>query len=264
LVQYITKGIMTTKKEVVIALVPGSFATTVMYDRVVPLLEKAGYKTHGIELLSANDGTIQPSVQMVDDAAEIKKQLLTILDSGKNVVLALQSYGGIPGSEACKGLSQKDRGEGNTAVIGILYAASFIPAENESVRSIMDAYIPDFYKTGIPGGYFDKLAPEMAALTFNDLEDKEAALKYGASMTGHSSDTYSGRASYAAWRDIPGTTIIPQLDVIVATAEQEKMYDRAKAAGAIIKRVPAEGGGHAITVTQPQLVADELIKLAEA
>ena len=151
---------MATPKDVVIALVPGSFATTVMYDRVVPLLEKAGYKTHGIELLSATNDKPMPSVQADDDAAELRKHLLSLLDSGKNVVLALQSYSGIPGASACEGLGQKDRGEGNTAVIGILYAASFIPLAGESVRSIMDAYIPDFYKTGIPGGKWNQFFPD--------------------------------------------------------------------------------------------------------
>lgn len=254
---------MGTSKDVVIALVPGSFATTVMYNRVVPLLQKAGYETKGIELLSANNGEIMPAVQMEDDAAEIRKHIIPILDAGKDVVLALQSYAGIPGSVACEGLSRKERGEGKKAVIGILYAAAFIPDVGESVRSIMDAYIPDFYKNGIPGGYFEKLPAEMAAQTFNDLEDKEAALSYGASMTGHSSDTYSGRASYAAWKDIKGTTIIPEKDVIIATVEQEKMFERAKDHGAAIKRVLANGGGHGITVTQPELVARELIELVE-
>ena len=145
---------MGNSKGIVIALVPGSFATTVMYDKVVPLLEKAGYKTSGIELLSATNEKPMPSVQMEDDAAAIRKHVISSLDSGYNVVLCLQSYAGIPGASACRGLGRKDRGEGKAAVVGILYAASFIPLEGESVRSIMDAYIPDFYKTGIPGGKF--------------------------------------------------------------------------------------------------------------
>ena len=92
---------MASINDVVIALVPGSFATTVLYDKVVPLLEEAGYQTRGIELLSANEGTIMPAVQMEDDAAEIRKQLLEILDGGNNVVLCLQSYAGIHGVFKC-------------------------------------------------------------------------------------------------------------------------------------------------------------------
>jgi pimeloyl-ACP methyl ester carboxylesterase len=103
----------------------------------------------------------------------------------------------------------------------------------------------------------------MAAYTFNDLEDKEALSKYANSMTGHSSDTYSGKATWTAYKEIPGTTIIPDQDVIIPTVEQEAMYKRATDAGANLKRVVATGGGHAITVTQPQLVVDELIKLAQ-
>jgi len=255
---------MSTAKDSVFVLVPGSFATTTMYDKITPILENAGYDVKPVELLSANDGSRLPAPQMVDDAAHIRSSILSVLDSGKNVVLALQSYAGFPGSEAAKGLSQKDRGSDAAAVIGILYAASFIAEEGKSLRDTMDAYIPEFYKVGIPGGYFPPVPPEMASAVFNDMTDQNEILKYGRAMTGHSSDTYSGKLSYAAWRDIPGTTIIPQQDQIVATVEQERQYAHAIKNGAKIKRVAVEGGGHGITVTQPQLVAEELIALAKA
>jgi pimeloyl-ACP methyl ester carboxylesterase len=255
---------MSTTKDVVFVLVPGSFATSTMYDKVTPILEKAGYIVKPIELLSANDGSRLPAPQMTDDAAHIRSDILSILDSGKNVVLALQSYAGFPGSEAVKGLSLKDRGPNATAVLGIVYAASFLPEEGKSLRDTMDAYIPEFYKAGIPGGYLPPLAHEMVCATFNDVTDQEEILRYGRSMTGHSSDSYSGRVTYSAWKDIPGTTIIPQQDLIVPTVEQEKQFENAIKEGGKIKRVAVEGGGHGITVTQPQLVADELIALAVA
>jgi hypothetical protein len=254
---------MSTAKNVVFVLVPGSFATTAMYDKVTPILEKAGYVVKPVELLSANDGSLLPAPQMTDDAAHIRSNILSVLESGKNVVLALQSYSGFPGSEAVKGLNQKDRGPDATAVIGILYAASFLPVEGNSLRDTMDSYMPEIYKLGVPGGYFEPVPPEMAAAVFNDITDQEEALKYANSMTGHSSDSYSGKLSYAAWKDIPGTTIIPQLDLIIATEEQERQYEHAVKNNAKIKRVAAEGGGHVITVSQPQLVADELIALAK-
>ena len=256
-------GKMSTK-DVIFVLVPGSFATTIMYDKVTTILEKAGYTVKPVELLSANDGSRLPAPQMTDDAAEIRSAILSILESGKNVVLALQSYAGFPGSEACKGLSQTDRGEGNTAVIGIVYAASFLPEQGKSLRDTMDAYMPEFYKAGIPGGYFPPVPPEMAGAVFNDITDQDEVLKYGKAMTGHSSDTYSGKLSYTAWKDIPGTTIIPGQDQIVATVEQENQYEHVVKSGGKIKRVFVEGGGHGITVTQPQLVVDELIALAKA
>lgn len=255
---------MTTTKEVVFVLVPGSFATTTMYDKVTPILEKAGYRVKPVELLSANVGSRLPAPQMVDDAAHIRSNILSILDSGRNVVLALQSYSGFPGSEAAKGLSQEDRGLNATAVTRILYAASYIPEEGKSLRDMMDAYIPEVYKTGNPGGHFPPVRSEMATSVFNDMADQDEILKYGRSMTGHSSDTFCGKLSYSAWKDIPGTTIIPQQDLILATVEQEKQYTHAVRNGGKIKRVAVEGGGHGITVTKPQLVVDELIALAKA
>lgn len=244
------------------ALVPGSFATTIMYDKVIPILEKAGYTVHPIELLSANDGSRLPPPKMEDDANEIHQQLLTLLDSGKNVILCVQSYSGIPGSQACKGLSRTERGSGCSAVIGIVYAASYIPDVGESIRSMMDKYIPEEYKAGLPGKYFPAGPPEAAFAAFCDLDDHEEVLRYGRAMTGHSSDTYSGRVTHAAWRLIRGTTIIPEKDGMIAVVEQEKMFERANREGAGIKRVWVEGGGHGITVSRPDVVARELIELA--
>lgn len=129
---------------------------------------------------------------------------------------------------------------------------------------MMDAYIPEVYKTGNPGGHFPPVRSEMATSVFNDMADQDEILKYGRSMTGHSSDTFCGKLSYSAWKDIPGTTIIPQQDLILATVEQEKQYTHAVRNGGKIKRVAVEGGGHDITVTKPQLVVDELIALAKA
>ncbi|KAF2430569.1 hypothetical protein EJ08DRAFT_715201 [Tothia fuscella] len=239
---------MSTSKDVVFVLVPG----------------KAGYTVKPIDLLSANDGSRLPPAQMADDAAHIRDHIISVLDSGKNVVLSLQSYAGFPGSEATKGLSQKYRGPDATAVIGIAYAASFLPEEGKSLRDTMAAYMPEAYMTGVPGGYFPPVPPELAGAAFNDMTDQGELQKYGQAFTGHSSDSYSGVLSYAAWKDIPGTTIIPQLDLIVPTEEQERQYEHAVENGGKIKRVAVEGGGHGITVTQPQLVANELIALAKA
>lgn len=252
---------MASPTNVAFVLVPGSFATPAIYDKIRPILERKGYTVKDAALLSANDGSRKPAATMEDDAAYIRSVIISQLDAGKNVVLAVQSYGGLPGSEATKGLSKAARA-GKPAVIGILYAASFSPDIGQSVRSIMGEAMPETFRIGVPGGYFDGVPAEMAPAIFNDFEDAAEVAKIHASMTGHSSDSYSGKASYAAWKDIPGTTVIPENDYIVPPPIQEALYEHAIANGGTLKRVLVPGASHAVTISQPQLVADELVKLA--
>lgn len=254
---------------VAFVLVPGSFATPILYeDNIVAGVRGKGYDIKAIELLSANDGSRQPPPKMEDDAAHIRAAVLAILDdeaSPKDVVLTVHSYSGIPGSSALKGLSKADRAaEGkSTGVTGIVYMGSFVPLLGETVRGIMGETTPEPYKTGIPGGYLPPIQSELAALIFNDLSPEDA-LKLHSQMSTHSSDTYDGKASYEAWKDILTVQIIPEADLIVGTALQEEMYQKALAAGGKITRVLVKGAGHAINISQTDTVVDEMIKLARS
>lgn len=59
-----------------------------------------------------------------EDSIEIRKKILEELDdNGRDVVLAVHSYGGICGTNACEGLAKKDREGKNTSVIGTVYLA---------------------------------------------------------------------------------------------------------------------------------------------
>lgn len=93
-------------------------------------------------------------------------------------------------------------------------------------------------------------------------DQDEVARLYGF-FTRHSSDTYSGKATYAAWRDIPAVQIIPEKDVVLPTFVQEAVHERMVAAGGKVRRVLVEGAGHSINVSRPELVAEEMIRQAE-
>lgn len=250
-------------------IVPGSFATAPLYDSLVAALRDQGHEARAIDLPSANDGSVLPAPTGEDDAKHIREAVLATLDSEtspSDVVVMLHSYSGVPGSSALKGLSRADRSaQGKTtAVVGVLYLASFVLPLGESNRTWLSARdaMPEPFKSGVPGGYLPPIDPSFGAFIFNDIKSEELQAKYLAQMTRHSSDSYDGVVSYEAWKEIPSVTVIPENDVIVPTPLQEVMYEQSVAAGGKVRRVFVEGAGHCVNVSRPELVAEELVKLA--
>lgn len=248
-------------------LVPGSFVVAQEYDKVVGLLEQAGHKVRTIELLSVSNGERLPPAQTSDDVEHVRSGLLNILDNeNSNIILAVHSYGGIPGSAATEGLDQASRASQgkSSAVIGLLYIAAFIPVPGESLRDIMNKYdaMQEPYKTGIAGGYLPPVPAEFGAYVFNDIKDPEEIAKYHGMMQRHSSDSYSGSAEGAGWKQIRTVQIIPELDMIVPVPVQEWMGERARAEGKDVSRMFLEGAGHCPNVSRPEVIVQELVKLA--
>lgn len=260
---------MSTKdNDYVFLLVPGSFATPAAYTKLVDGLRDHGQNVEIIDLLSVSDGSRQPPATMQDDAAHIRQAVLSILDdptTPKDVIVAPHSYSGIPTTCALESLNRESRATAgkSTAVTGIIYLASFVLSEGECLRGIMGEFdaLQEPLKTGVPGGYLPPFTPELAQLVFNDLNTEEA-LEFLRFMSRHSSDSYDGQVSYAAWKDIPSVTVIPSIDIVVPTPMQEAMYERAAKADGKIERVLVEGAGHGLPVSRLDAIIEEMIKLA--
>ena len=185
---------------------------------------------------------------MSEDAAEIRKSILSLLDQGHDVIVGVCSYGGVPGGEACKGLSRVSR-PNQSAVVGIVYFASFLPLLGESLRDIQGPYMQEPFLSGFPGQYLPM--PEgMGPYAFNDVTDPKLVEKYMSEFLEHSSDSYSGKVTYEAWKEIPGWAIVPEKDMIVQVQLQDTMIDRVKSRGGKIETRVVEGAGHCVFLTR--------------
>ena len=75
---------------------------------------------------------------MADDAAHIHGIIEALVDDDKDVLVAMHSYGGIPGTQAVRGLTreerkkqQQGRKEGG-GVMGLVYVSSLLVNAGES------------------------------------------------------------------------------------------------------------------------------------
>lgn len=261
-----------TQDNVEIVIVPGSFSTTPPYDVLIKAFNASGYSARVVGLLSANDGTRLPPATMQDDAAEIRSAVQSILDDPqhpRNVVVIGHSYGGLPATEAVKGFSRADRaGEGkNTGVVALVYIAAFIPDEGQCLRDLQSKDVPEEFKHPSPGIYYPVMAPEFAPWVYNDVADPEEQKRLHATFTRHSADSFDGKVSYAAWKDIPSLQVLPSMDIVIPVEIQQAMFETAKAAApGKITQVRYEGAGHCYCLhgTGPERTVAEVVKLVEA
>ena len=133
---------MSTTKPTIV-LIPGAWHSGSCFSQLTAALNAAGYSTRTPTLpgvASPNQSTITQH----DDVAYIRNEvLLPLLAEGKDVLLAMHSYGGAPGSAASKGLSKKEReGKGEkSGIIGQVFIASFVLPEG-TVMGQAGAYQP--------------------------------------------------------------------------------------------------------------------------
>lgn len=120
-------------------LVPGAWHSPSHYDHLLARLREVGYPTVSLALPSVNPQNPE-IIEVATDAAFIReKMLLPLLEDGKDVVLALHSYGGSPGGAAAKGLSKSERSSQGRqgGIIGLIFIAAFLAREGDSLLSAL-------------------------------------------------------------------------------------------------------------------------------
>lgn len=70
---------------------------------------EAASKSTIFEAEVSPDVLVEPTPSMYDDADNIHRLLEALADEGKNILVAMHSYGGLPGTEACEGLGRAER-----------------------------------------------------------------------------------------------------------------------------------------------------------
>ena len=261
-------------------VVPGSFSSPVWWETVTPFLKEAGYEWVDAPLPSSNsEGKFKVPRTVQDDAASIKSVVSGVVNHGKEVVLVMHSYAGFPGTEATEGLGKAElqkQGK-NGGVVGLVYVAAWMPPVGKSIFTLQDE--PEMLKNAVrrntpklqetsadriykeeytymPGGEFYKYL-------FPDIPEEEAK-RYTALLKNHSSASWHGVITYPAYKFIPTTCIIPELDFVIATNIQKGQVVREEAEGVKIAVHELKGVGHAPMVGVPDKLAQILIDTAKA
>lgn len=138
-----------------IVLIAGSFCpSALLWDAVIDKLYNADYDTLAIELPTVSPPSTAPAKTMVDDATHIHGIIEALADEGKDVLVVMHSYGGIPGTQAVKSLTRKERqAQGRDGgVMGMVYVSSLLINEGESSEDSFAGFRgkpPDFFRVSV-------------------------------------------------------------------------------------------------------------------
>ncbi|KAH8756650.1 Alpha/beta hydrolase fold-1 [Diaporthe sp. PMI_573] len=134
---------MATSKPVIVFL-PGAFSRPSDFDLVSDPLREVGYEVHVVHHPSSPDVLVQPTPSMYDDADNIHRLVESLADEGKNIVIVMHSYGGLPGTQACEGLSRTERLRASKpgGIVRLLYVGAAIAPVGSSMAGILRTTMP--------------------------------------------------------------------------------------------------------------------------
>lgn len=236
---------MSTTPQTVV-LVHGAFADSSSWNGVIPRLHDAGHRV----IAAAN-----PLRELDADAAYVRSVIESI---DGPVVVAGHSYGGSVMSLAAAGLDN---------VTALVYVASFLLEPGESTGELAGrfpgnqlgtALVPVPYPT--PDGPADDLYIDQAKFheIFAADVDPATATAMAATQRPIAAQALAAPASAAAWKQIPSWSVIATQDLAVPLEASRFMAERAGA------RAIEVDASHAITVSQPEAVAQAILEAASA
>jgi pimeloyl-ACP methyl ester carboxylesterase len=229
-----------------VLLVHGAFAESASWNGVAERLSAAGHDVVAV----AN-----PLRSLAGDAAYLRDVITSI---GGPVVLAGHSYGGMVITEAAAG---------NDAVTALVYVCAFAPDTGESAFDLSTKFpgstLGDAlaaYPVATGGNEFairkDAFHHQFAA----DVPPAQAALMASTQrpVTQDALSTGLPTAS-PAWRTVPSWFVFSDQDLNIPVALHRFLAERAGARG--VREIA--GGSHALSVSQPDAVAETILEAAK-
>ena len=219
-----------------VVLVHGGFVDGSGWEPVYKLLKKDGYNVRIVQ---------NPTVSLADDVAVTQRAIAAM---NGPVILVGHSYGGVVVSEAGT----------NPQVKGVVYIAAFAPDKGESVQSLIANPAPGAPVPPIlpPQDGFLSLDREKFAAAFAADVEPQLANFMADSQVPWGLDALTGAVSEPAWRVKPSWYLVAADDRMIPPAAQRAMAQRAGA------KVVETAGSHAVYVSQPQAVADVIVRAA--
>ncbi|KAK8022081.1 prolyl aminopeptidase protein [Apiospora rasikravindrae] len=189
-----------------VVLVPGAWTAPEAYHKLRNALEAKAFTVH-VPALPTNNGHRPPDSSFDDDVQAVRRLVQKLVkDDGKEVIMLMHSYGGVVGTTALQGLTRKDREAQGLpgGVVHLLYAAAFLLALNQNIRTVVQAVNLPRGSDGLvqfadDGTWFPT---DPVSLLYHDLAPEDQEEQAGLLEWGNAA-VLTGKMTYEAWRDVP-------------------------------------------------------------
>ena len=132
-----------------IVIIPGGWTGPEAYGPLCEVLNSKSYPTVCKKLPSLAPSTAADAraADITADAKYIREELvMPLLSQGKDVVLVMHSYGGMPGGAAVKSLTKR---EGKASVLGLIWMAAFMVPEGMTMLDAFGGQLPPWIKVDV-------------------------------------------------------------------------------------------------------------------
>jgi pimeloyl-ACP methyl ester carboxylesterase len=228
-----------------IVLVHGAFAESASWSGVISRLRSAGHR-----VIAAGN----PLRSLSGDAAAVASVVASVEGP---VVLVGHSYGGAVASNAATG---------HDNVKALVYVAALAPDKGENVPDLLGKFPgatlgEHLYEVPLADGTTDAyVAPEAYHEHFcADLTAEQAAVD-AVTQRPFNSAAVGEASGEPGWKTIPSWFISPELDRAIPSETFRFMAERANAR----EHVEVPGASHALPASQPQAVAEVILRAAAA
>lgn len=219
-----------------IVLVHGLWADGSSWNKVIPILEKAGHRVIAVQL---------PLHSLEEDVATVKRAVSLI---GEPTILVGHSFGGFIITNA---------GYENENVTGLVYVSAFAPDEGEStVDFVPVASLPPGLLVS-DGGGFTYLNPKMFREAFvQDVDRDEAQILADVQKPAHQS-LFAEPSGPPAWKHLSTWFEVSEGDRIIPPDVQRQFAKRMNATTISLN------SSHASPVSHPNEIAEFILEAAK-
>ncbi|WP_186319255.1 alpha/beta fold hydrolase [Streptomyces sp. SAJ15] len=223
-----------------ILLVHGALADGSCWSEVIPPLQDVGHSVVAVQ---------QPLSSIDDDVARVRAELEAVEEA---VVLVGHSFGGVAITQAAHHMPH---------VSALVYVAAFAPDEGESVAGLTERApkLPSAERFTVDEGGRFRLSRQDFPRFFCPDVDSVRARVLAAAQGPADAGRFDYRSGPPAWREHPTYYVVAGADQIVHPELQRWLAARM---GAIV--TTADGAGHAVMVSRPDVVTEVVLAAAAA
>ncbi|KAK0709998.1 Alpha/beta hydrolase fold-1 [Lasiosphaeria miniovina] len=217
-----------------LVLVPGAWYHIDTYHKLVAVLEAQGFRCVPVALPSST--THDPATTFLDDLQVVRRAIVAETDQGRDVVVVVHSYGGLPGHSASKGLTLPHRGSDSTTdthghVLGFVGLATGFTVTGKTLLDGMGGAPPPLWRIDEETG-FAVVQGDARNAFYHDLPEAEGAqwvARLGCQTL--RSLREGGEHTYSAWLDVPSWYVVATEDRAAPAFVQRMFVQQAVDAG---------------------------------